>query len=493
MLVKFGDFALEIDDVAQHNAVTTYGQVESTISTITSLSLANATVWPFFTVPNFEIHIKKLLTLTGSNFAVFSPIITNDTKDLWEQYSLGNQGWIQESLNFSGFAIEGLIIPPIAAHLFPELGTTPNAEMENHYLPVWQTFPPPKDPPSIINFNLLSDERFHRIFDYVEATKRTVLSEVLDVTALFGAASPNSSGHPHSLLVMPILSSFDDRTSKLVGIFTTVIPWDIYFQNIIHKGADGIICVVQDSCGDSFTYRINGPEAHHVGWGDLHDKDYDHLQHTAEFAAFLSKQEGRHLSTVDCHYSLYIYPTVEFHSQYTSRKPAFLTAAVVSVFFFTATVFFAYDILVERRQKLVLSTAERSNAIVSSLFPAEIRDRLFKSSESRKAKRKNEIQKRTGFLPGLPEAPKIRLKTFLNENLAQSGPGKENEAEREEQVLEKEIAMFNEFNETKPIADLFPNPTVMFADIGGFTAWSSVREPTQVFTLLETLYRAFDR
>lgn len=32
----------------------------------------------------------------------------------------------------------------------------------------------------------------------------------------------------------------------------------------------------------------------------------------------------------------------------------------------------------------------------------------------------------------------------------------------------------------------------MFADIAGFTAWSSVREPSQVFTLLETVYHAFD-
>ena len=31
------------------------------------------------------------------------------------------------------------------------------------------------------------------------------------------------------------------------------------------------------------------------------------------------------------------------------------------------------------------------------------------------------------------------------------------------------------------------------ADIVGFTAWSSVREPTQVFSLLETVYAAFDR
>lgn len=33
----------------------------------------------------------------------------------------------------------------------------------------------------------------------------------------------------------------------------------------------------------------------------------------------------------------------------------------------------------------------------------------------------------------------------------------------------------------------------MFADISGFTSWSSTREPAQVFTLLETIYREFDR
>jgi class 3 adenylate cyclase len=33
----------------------------------------------------------------------------------------------------------------------------------------------------------------------------------------------------------------------------------------------------------------------------------------------------------------------------------------------------------------------------------------------------------------------------------------------------------------------------MFADLVGFTAWSSMREPSHVFTLLETIYSAFDK
>jgi class 3 adenylate cyclase len=44
----------------------------------------------------------------------------------------------------------------------------------------------------------------------------------------------------------------------------------------------------------------------------------------------------------------------------------------------------------------------------------------------------------------------------------------------------------------QPIADLFPKATVLFTDIAGFTAWSSSREPTQVFTLLQNIYRNFD-
>jgi class 3 adenylate cyclase len=61
-----------------------------------------------------------------------------------------------------------------------------------------------------------------------------------------------------------------------------------------------------------------------------------------------------------------------------------------------------------------------------------------------------------------------KLKTFLN---------KENEVHDESQT----------------IADLFPECTVFYADIAGFTAWSSTREPAQVFMLLQSVYGAFDR
>ena len=41
--------------------------------------------------------------------------------------------------------------------------------------------------------------------------------------------------------------------------------------------------------------------------------------------------------------------------------------------------------------------------------------------------------------------------------------------------------------------DLFPSATVMFADISGFTKWSSSRTPIEVFRLLELIYATFDK
>jgi hypothetical protein len=79
--------------------------------------------------------------------------------------------------------------------------------------------------------------------------------------------------------------------------------------------------------------------------------------------------------------------------------------------------------------------------------------------------------------------PKAKLKSFLN-----NGSQNDN-AFHFEGGESDDFASRN----AKLIAELFPETTIMFADIAGFTAWASSREPSHVFTLLETLYGAFDR
>lgn len=126
-----------------------------------------------------------------------------------------------------------------------------------------------------------------------------------------------------------------------------------------------------------------------------------------------------------------------------------------------------------------MDSAQRSHAIVSSLFPAEVQARLFNKRNGQ-----TQQQKSRNIFATLAEGPRLRLKAFLND---------EGETGHRKNMMDQESDCEAEADTDAPIADLFPSTTVMFADIAGFTAWCSIREPTQVFIMLETVYRNFDR
>jgi Adenylate and Guanylate cyclase catalytic domain len=169
-------------------------------------------------------------------------------------------------------------------------------------------------------------------------------------------------------------------------------------------------------------------------------------------------------------YSFDIYATSEVEARYTTQYPVLYAFVAVFIFSASSLVFLVYDFTVQRRQKKVLQSAENANAIVSSIFPANVQERILKNAEEQA---KKNMKEQKGPMHGV----KRQLRKFVDDDLSE--------------VAEEE-GLVTAFS-TKPIADLFTACTVMFADISGFTAWSSVREPSQVFTLLETVYAAFDK
>ena len=212
------------------------------------------------------------------------------------------------------------------------------------------------------------------------------------------------------------------------------------------------------SCGNSFTYLLNGRDAEYAGEGLLGEAFDEAYIRTYPFAETTRYKQARH---DDCDYNIRILATTEFQKAFFTNGPIIFSVAVSSCFLVFALVFFLYDWNVRRRQRALLNTAERTNAIVSNLFPKDVRERIMADAEEQAG---NEYaQKQSGMSRG-------QLKDLLNE----SAPA---------------TSIFK----TKPIADLFPEVTVMFADLVGFTAWSSTREPAQVFTLLETIYHEFDQ
>ena len=86
--------------------------LERTLTTLNAIALAYVshvaissdsndanTTWPFVTLPNFALHASKLLPLTNGLFVSMHPVVCPSQKAYWEEYSLQNDYWVNETLN----------------------------------------------------------------------------------------------------------------------------------------------------------------------------------------------------------------------------------------------------------------------------------------------------------------------------------------------------------------------------------------------------------
>jgi hypothetical protein len=458
--LQFHDYATEIIYISDSKAASVFGIFEGLSVAATSLALYKKnTTWPNFSVPHVAQRMAKSRELSKATLIAISPVVDQDKRSAWEAYASSTQEWVNEGLVTQGEEPTLNRIP-----FFIHSGVDDEMTQQSTtgpFSPLWQVSPAPKDK-SIVNYDLFENDAVKGLAEFVERHKRAGLSRVIDMTELFGSSVAQLNEKPESLLLQPVFEDFS-KDSKIVAHFAAVLEWDVYFKNILHQGTDGIVIVVEDTCSETFSFEINGPNVTYLGDGDHHDKEYDDMVRRAEFNVFKhidddtdDEQGGA------CDYFLYIYPSDKFHGAYTTNAAAIYTTSVVLIFVVTSLVFVLYDRLVQQRQEKVLNTANRTNEIVASLFPENVRDQIFAE---------NDVSDIKGKLKAV--GGKQGLKTFLEEGAA----GEEGVAA---------------YGDSKPIADLFPNTTIMFADINGFTAWSSVREPTQVFTLLETIFHSFD-
>ena len=108
---------------------------------------------------------------------------------------------------------------------------------------------------------------------------------------------------------------------------------------------------------------------------------------------------------------------------YTTNKPIIFAVSAVAFILLPFFVFLVYDRIIQKQQNEIIVTANQSHAIVSSLFPSSVRDQLFPSQAA------------------VPGSGGISKSTSLI-----LGP---------------------------PIAELYPETTVLFCDVANFTKWSS--------------------
>ncbi|KAL3925957.1 MAG: hypothetical protein SGILL_000058 [Bacillariaceae sp.] len=524
------------------------------VATLASLAIAaiahgvdHSRDWPFVSLSFYQQRSFVTKKESGAIQVSIAPLVTSADRLLYEEYICSDEpetDWIFRSVVYQEEIGDGVYVRDYGRSFRADeshsikmwasnetgSGTIPiphEAQSslianEQNYLPLWEVSPFLSY--NEVNIDLLRDGRGPDGMASIEEgavvvsdmlyappggidSSHRATSQYAELLSMEKGEEMEYQGDAMSYIYTPIFDSFEEnRKGKavLVGLFN----WGNLFRGVLPDRKAGIDLVLHNNCSEPFTYHFLAegevvprgkgvsPSAgleclfccatspltclyaayllflsflpisdHHQ---DLHDPRFDEsevpsgLLQTGNNTADGTRR-GLPFSSQGCHYSISIYPTQVFVENYNTPLPAIVLSVIVFVFVFTILLFIFYDRLVEYRQSLVLKRAVQSTAIVSSLFPKNVRDRLMQSA----VKDGNE---NGGAVTSFTE----KMRKDKNDPKGSMGGT-------------------NSYEGNDTIADLFPNCTVLFADIAGFTAWSSSRSPEQVFTLLQTIYQAFDK
>lgn len=148
--------------------------------------------------------------------------------------------------------------------------------------------------------------------------RHALLSEQVNVSHILPSNANETQGvtKMRSVTVLPIFESFD-KNATILGLLAAIHPWDAYFANALPPGTGRIDVEVKDTCGSTFTYVVDGPNAEFLGLGLLHSDKYNDFG--VSDAVMRRRRQPSNPDLVSCNYTLTIYPTDEFKASYASK------------------------------------------------------------------------------------------------------------------------------------------------------------------------------
>lgn len=508
---RFNLVALAFFDEVNDNIGLTLSALEMMTISFTSHADEYNQTWPFVTLPDFEAKADSARAFANSFAMGLVPIVSLEDRTAWEDYSVFNAEWIEDGFQYDEDVL-GLphlrrleedtehrdtsnLAGSFSDSIFRlQMGSAnPGLEADNSegpYMPAWQNAPVF---PGIVNYNMLSWPGYQDSITACLESKRAVLSRTMDlrsgllsqVDPVAWANNPVYVDDPVSMIHFPIFEDLKPNQGSVVGIVYAFTSWSAYLRNVLPDDIEGVRVVLENECGQVHTFEINGPYVEYVGAGDHHYKTY--VSAAVQVPVAVSRS-GTELFKEYCPYKMTAYPSNVTRETFLTNRPTVFTFVAVLIFMFSFCLLSIYDSRVQKRHREVEQAAVENRRIVASLFPPAIRERMFSLNKRAQVRRRGSVamglqviadELEGGKGSDKEQAPVLREKDGL---IPSALLGKELEIEAPGADLDR-----------RPIADLFPHATVLFADIAGFTAWSSQREPTQVFTLLQTLYGNFDR
>jgi hypothetical protein len=539
------EFASLVASSLEANLGLTFGALDALavqVTATTSSSSSETTSWPFVTLPDFHVQGYSTRTLAPAALSVsMVPIVKENQRTAYENYTLNNQEWITQAMEWQvefgqgqrrrsrHLQQNGDLSSGIAETIYRIQDQQPVRDPgPGHYYPIRQSSPLTG---SHVNYNTVTNKYVDQDLVTTVTNNKAVLGQLLqdDDDAIFLLqllpAETKIMGEDPVVgtVFYPIFDQFTAKRTA-VGLFSTLVSWAKLFEGILPPNVNGVIVVLKNSCDQQYTFQLDGPKVTVLGRGDLHSSDYNDFEQGIGLDSLdLTDYTTSRVSLSDestCKYTLSVYPTDDFFSEYSSNVRVIYAAVVATVFFLAAVGFLWYDRTVERRQQKVSKSALEARAIVSSLFPANVRDRLFDANREKKEEQKKtkmardknknkdanetpvDLLNTTIMHDNIPSTDKSMEQAPLGAPLSpntmkqiKSGlappgeaPGRRKHVQHPKHRLKhilrdgsnRSIDDGNEFGLAKPIADLFPHTTVMFADISGFVSNQYIHLPSSL-------------
>ena len=398
--------------------------------------------FPNVTIPNFELMATNCRVQAGGVLVNYLPLVTDETRAGWEAYANVSRSWIypawqseaglvaaqdarfgingngqpqeQQQITPSEQPVEQEISGPPSlepgqdGYIYRVFGTRgPLEEGSGPYLVNWQ-MSPVVPLMGFLNFDFLSHFAVKESGQAILKSEKMVLglaSDLVDPDDPSNAAaslyevylkqgqfrheSASYEGDPTSTMLYPVFDKFGPDRS-LAGILNVPVYWRLTFEGILPEGVKGIICVIRNTHNQTFSYRVDGPNVQFLGPGDRHDTKYDDMGVSVDVTDAIqsrAKPSNQGYDSVDLdtdfnRYSIDVYPSQDSEDQYLTNEPIVYAIIVACIFIFTSLIFIAYDLVVARRQRMVLQRAVESGALVSALYPKQVRDRLYEDNKA---------------------------------------------------------------------------------------------------------------
>lgn len=265
----FASYARETASVAENNAANSFGQLQALAIAITSVAeVDNSTEFPFVTVPHFDHRSQAIADMTGAEMVLFVPFVDQSARETWEEYTVDHQGWIEQDYLDRGW--DTSTIQPIPEKIykcpvevndtrrgFVDDGFMEQTLMNLSYSSEGFTAPVAQFGPGPVNSSLVMQNLFtHIIFkkEFISALEYDVpvVSEPEELDFLLQHIYPTNSTRQkyklRSFTLDPVKQDFSEN-ARTIGFLVGIVPWEIYFQNILPENVNGIVVKVESDCG----------------------------------------------------------------------------------------------------------------------------------------------------------------------------------------------------------------------------------------------------